>query len=356
MKSITELQDLNGKKVLLRVDFDVPIVDGKIQESFRIKKQKETIDYLLKHGARIVMMAHIKALDSFASIVPELQTILGHSTQLVLTIEEAASSSADFVLLDNIRKHPEEEKNDTAFAQRLAAGFDIYVNNAFAVSHRDHASVSAIAKILPAYAGLLIQQEVNELQKAVEAPAEGKIIIMGGAKASTKVPVIKNFLSKAEAILIGGVIANDILLAQGKDVGASLVDSDAKELLQDVDLTSDKLIIPEDFVVEDTKYLDIGPQATEKFCQIISTAKFIVWNGPMGMFEEERFAAATHRIAQAISDSGALSVIGGGDTIAAVNKFGLLDKYSFVSTGGGSMLAFLAGEKLPGLQALGYYS
>ncbi|MBX4211495.1 MAG: phosphoglycerate kinase [Candidatus Yanofskybacteria bacterium] len=353
MKSITDLQDLNGKNILLRVDFDVPVQEGKIGEPFRIEKQKETITYLLEHGAGMVMVAHIKDVDSFESILPEIQSILGQSIGFIKTLEDLPKASGKLLLLDNIRQYPEEEKNDPEFAKKLAAGFDYYVNNAFAVSHRNHASVAAIAQVLPAYAGFLIQQETQALQKAIDAPAEGKIVIMGGAKASTKVPVIKNFLFKAQAVLVGGVIANDVLSAQGKDIGASMVDHDAKELLVGVDLNNPKLIVPEDFVIEDGKYLDIGPQATEKFSQIISQAKFIIWNGPLGMFEEERFAQATKQVAQAIINSGAASVIGGGDTIAAINS--MLDKFSFVSTGGGAMLAFLAGEKLSGLEALHYY-
>ncbi len=356
MRNLKEAGDLTGKKVLLRADFDIPVSDkGQIEESFRIKKQKETLDYLIAQGAQVIMAAHISAVSSFADLMPQLHELLGHEVSFIKSISDIPhyfSTYAGPALLDNVRQNPGEEKNDPEFARQLAEGFDLYVNNAFAVCHRDHASVSGVPKILPSYAGLLIEEEVAELAKVTEAPAEGKIIIMGGAKASTKIPVIKNFMHKAEAILVGGVVANDILKQKGQDMGSSVVDSDLHLLLMNLDLNDSKLHIPEDFIVFDNKILDIGDQTMKKYLHLISEAKTIIWNGPMGLFENPMFAKGTHEIAQAIAMSSATTVIGGGDTISAVDGIHLLDKYSFVSTGGGAMLAFLSGDSLPGLTAL----
>lgn len=357
--SMRKIQDLagqlKGKKVLLRVDFDVPVVDVQIQEPFRIHCQKEMIDWLIKEEAQVVMVSHISAVDSFADLMPQLHILLGQEVGFIKDISDVAAYLASYAtpgLLDNIRQHEGEKNDDAALAKSLAQGFDLYVNNAFAVSHRKHASVHAIGQILPSYAGLLIQEEVRRLQQVIDAPSQGKVVIMGGAKASTKVPVIRHLLPQSEAVLVGGVIANDILKAQGKDVKASLVDEDAPTLLTDVNLNDPKLLIPADFVEDQQKNLDIGPQSIAHFQKVISHASLIVWNGPMGMFEDARFMGGTKAIAEAILVSGVQNVIGGGDTIAAVNQLGLLERFGFVSTGGGAMLAFLAGENLPGLEIL----
>jgi len=354
--------DLKDKKVLLRVDFDVPVSDkGQIEEPFRIKKQKETLDYLISHGAKVVMVAHIsdKSVNqSFAELISQLHIILGHEINFLKTVPEIGAYLENYAspaLLENIRKNDGEEKNDLGFAKQLAEGFDLYINNAFAVCHRNHASVSAVAGILSSYAGFLIEEETAMLQTVIDAPKNEKLLIMGGAKASTKIPVIKNFLDKADRILIGGVIANDILKAQGKDVRDSLVDENALELLSGLDLNNPQLILPKDYNISQGKMLDIGPEAIKEFSDIIKNYKMIIWNGPMGMFEEDNFAEGTRTIAQAIADSSATKIIGGGDTISAIDKFGLGGRFDFVSTGGGAMLAFLAGEKLPGLEALEYY-
>lgn len=350
---------LKDKKVLLRCDFDVPVKDGKIIERFRIKKQRPTIDFLLKQSS-VVIAAHIKAVDSFKKISTELQDLLGYNFDIIDTLGELGPKvrslkPGHLFLLENTRNWPGEEKNDEAFAKLLADGFDIYINNAFAVSHRAHASISAIAKFLPACSGFLVEEEVSQLGKMLDLPKDGKIFIMGGAKASTKVPVIKNFLDKAEHILVGGVIANDILKARGADIGLSVADENFEELLNGLDISDKRLVMPTDFNIHENKIYDIGPRTIAEYVSIIQGSKFIIWNGPVGLFEDERFAAGTNALIKAISKSGAHKVIGGGDTISAVDKLGLLDKFDFVSTGGGAMLAFLAGEKLPGLEALGYY-
>ena len=370
MKNLRQV-DLKNKEVLLRVDFDVPVSEkGEIQESFRIKKQKEVLDYLVEHGAMVVMVAHISDpdIDGFADLIPQLHILLGYEINFIRSISDIGAYLEYYAgpaLLDNIRKNPGEEKNDLEFAKQLATGFDLYVNNDFAVCHRNHASVSAITKFLPSYAGFLIEEEVAKLQNVFDAPKNGKLLIIGGAKTSTKIPVIKNFLDpeqsrqggsygagKADKILIGGVIANDILKAKGQDVGDSIVDEIASELLAGLDLNNPQLVMPKDFNIFENKILDIGPGAIKEFSEIIKNSKMIIWNGPMGVFENSQFADGTNKIAQAIIGSSAMKIVGGGDTISAIDKIGLMDKFNFVSTGGGAMLAFLAGEKLPGLIAL----
>lgn len=361
MRTLRYITGLKDKKVLLRVDFDVPVSEsGEIQESFRIKKQKEVLDYLVEYGARVVMVAHISDpdVDGFADLIPQLHILLGYEINFIKSISDICSYLEHYAgpaLLDNIRKNTGEEKNNPEFAKQLATGFYLYVNNDFAVCHRNHASVSAITKFLPSYAGFLIEEEVANLQKVINASKDGKLLIMGGAKASTKVPVIKNFLDKADQILVGGVIASDILKVKGQNVGDSVIDENASELLTGLDLNNPQLVMPKDFNIFQNKILDIGPEAVKEFSEIIKNSKMIIWNGPMGMFENPQFADGTNKIAQAISESSAVKIVGGGDTISAINRIGLMDKFDFVSIGGGAMLAFLAGEKLPGLEALEYH-
>ena len=373
MKTLSDIIDLKDKKVLLRVDFDIPVSDkGQIEESFRITKQKETLDYLINHGAQVVMVAHISDESvgkSFASLMPQLHILLGSEINFIKSVSDVGeylNNYAGPALVDNIRNPAvagegpafakasagKEEKNDPEFAKELAQGFDLYVNNDFAVCHRDHASVSAVTKFLPSYAGLLIEQEVAQLNKVINAPKEGKVVVIGGAKASTKVPVIKNLINTSEAILLGGVVANDVVKEKGQDMGSSIVDADAHDLLAGLDLNDPILVIPKDFIIFDNKILDIGDETMRHYMDVVSKAKTIIWNGPLGLFENPVFAKGTNEIAQAIVNSSAFKVIGGGDTISAVDKIHLLDKFDFVSTGGGAMLAFLAGDKLPGLEAL----
>jgi len=353
---------LKGKKVLLRCDFDVPVsADGVIQEVFRIQKQKPMVDYLVKGGAVTVMAAHISDEDtgSFNDLIPQLRKILGHEIKYFDALNDLEGlkrlEPGSLGIFHKLRDYKEEIKNDKKFAKKLSEGFDIYINNAFAACHRNHASVSAITEFLPSYAGFLVEDEVRELKKVMDAPRDGKLVIIGGAKAETKVPVIKNFADKAEKVIVGGIVANDILKEKGLDIGDSIADKNTKELLAGMDLNNNRLILPEDFNISDNKFFDIGPKSIAKYRDLIKNAKIIIWNGPLGMFEDPRFNSGTNSMAQAIADSGAFKVIGGGDTITAVNKLGLLDKFDFVSTGGGAMLAFLAGQKLPGLEALGYY-
>ncbi len=357
MKTFQEAGDLNGRKVLLRTDFDVPVLNQeyggqayKIQEKFRIEKQKELIDHLLNQGAKVLMVAHISSTPSFKNILSGLEEILGHKIEFFGNIENANPEKLG--LLENIRSFPGEELNDELLAKKLASGRDLYINNAFAVCHRNHASVSAITKLLPSFAGPIIEKEVCELQKVIDAPVEGKLIIMGGAKTSTKIPVIKNFMTKADVILLGGVIANDALVLRGYNVRSSVVDANFRELFEGIDINSEKIVMPEDFAVGEDKILDIGKQTIGAYKDFIAKAKLIIWNGPLGQFEIPTFAIGTKAIAKAIVESVAYKIIGGGDTIAAVDQAGLISSFDFVSTGGGAMLDFLAGKEMPGLKAL----
>lgn len=358
MRSTREL-NLENKKVLLRADFDVPVSEGEIKDKFRIEKQREMLDYLVNNGAKVIIVAHISSIDSFSDIVPQLHIILGKEINFIKKVEDISTYLNNYAgpaLLENIRQFSGEMKNDKEFAKRLAQGFDLYVNNDFAVCHRAHASISAIAEFLPAYPGFIIEREVGELEKAIETPSEGKVIIIGGAKASTKIPVIKNLLNKAEYVLTGGVVANDILKERGIDIGKSVSDEDSKELLKNLDLRGPNLYVPEDYNVSDDMILDIGDKTVNTYKKIISQAKMIIWNGPMGWFEKSGFEKGTYEIAKAIVESSAYKIIGGRETTYAVDNFGLSGKFDFISTGGGAMLAFLAGQELPGLKALGYYA
>lgn len=361
MRTVNDIPDLKNKRVLLRVDFDVPVSErDEVQEKFRILKQKPMIDYLVKSGAKVILVSHISDPDvsSFGELIPQLHLLLGREVGFIKTLEETEARLQELPeawLLENVRKFDGEKENSKEFAKKLSNGFDLYINNDFAVCHRKHASVSAIAEFLPSYAGILVGEETAQLRKVVDAPKEGKVVIIGGAKAETKMPVVKNFIDKAELILLGGVVANDVLKEKGQDMGSSVVDENSKELLSGLDIDNPKLLVPEDFIVFNNKILDVGEKTVKKYVDAISKASMIIWNGPMGLFENPAFARGTNELAEAIAGSGAYKIVGGGDTISALDKFGLLSKFDFVSTGGGAMLAFLAGKKLPGLEVLGYY-
>lgn len=373
MKILGEATDLKDKKVFLRVDFNVPVNNGEIGEKYRIESHhKETIDFLVSAGAKIGLVSHVE--NSFESVVDRIGEILGH--QLVFE-EDILNPKLDsqLTLFENIRKYEGEERNDPGFAEKLAKNFDLYVNDAFSVSHRKHASISAITKFLPSYAGFLVEKEIANLKKVLNEPAQGKTIILGGVKASTKLPVIKNFLSKTEHILVGGALANAIFKHRGIKIGSSFVDSEAESILIKLHLNDQKITLPQDIVVSNDKtgkslpdvrqvgdlkmdelILDIGSETIKSFSGIVRNSKVVIFNGPLGLAEVDIFSVGTKMIIDSIVRSGAFSVVGGGDTLALVEKLGSLDKFSYVSTGGGAMLEFLAGNKLPGLEALGYYN
>src|SRR3989338_3861715 len=332
MRLIRSVADLQNKRVLLRADFDVPVVNNKIIDSFRIEKQKENLQYLIQHGARVGIIAHASDISSFGPVVGQLGQILGIDINFVKNLEDFRNIPS-VALLENIRSFPGETSNDDALAKNLAAGFDMYVNNAFSVCHRNHASVAAITKYVSGYVGLLLDEEIANLQKAVTAPPEGKVVIIGGAKIETKIPVINNFMGKTQAILTGGVVGNEI-----RDKSMA---------------THPEVARPIDDVISEGKRLDIGPRTAGLYAKIISQANMVIWNGPMGLFEDERFFHGTRIVAEAIADSNAWTIIGGEDTISAVKKSGInLNKFKFVSTGVGAMLEFLSGKQLPGITAL----
>jgi 3-phosphoglycerate kinase len=375
--------DVKGKRLLVRVDFNVPLRDGKITDDTRLRESLPTIQYLIENNAKIILMSHLGRPKGKVSEELRMDVVAERLSQLlhrdiekvndcvgedVKTVANALHEG-DILMLENLRFHQGEEANDEVFAEQLAELADIYVNDAFGASHRAHASVVAITKFLPSYAGLLLQKEIEVLTKVLESPEKPFIAVLGGAKVSDKINLIKNLLPKVDSLLIGGAMMFTFLKAQGKEVGKSLVEEEkidvAKQLLQ-----NKKIIIPVDVVVannaesKETGFvtadkispekmgLDIGPKSVQLFKEKISRAKTIFWNGPLGMFEVDIFAQGTSEIASAIAASNAITVVGGGDTVAAADKLGLKNKFTHVSTGGGAMLKFLEGKELPAIAAL----
>lgn len=377
--------NVHGKRVFLRVDFNVSFDEkGKIKDDFRIKASEETIKHLVKNKAKVILATHWgrpKERDKAFSAeqlakrlgqnlkmkVKFVSDCIGHSVHVMA----ANLKPGEVLMLENLRYYEEEERNDERFAFKLASLAELYVNDAFSVSHRRHASIHAITHYLPSYAGFLMQREVDVLTKAYSHPKKPLVIVIGGAKAGTKIKVIKRFFGKADHILIGGVIANVILAAKGVTIGKSKVDQMISDELRDLDLTSLKLHLPIDVIVAkkiseqaktkiagvgtvagDDIILDIGPSTIDLFSHIIESASTVIWNGPLGYSEMESFAQGTNLFAEALCKSGAFKIIGGGESITAVDKLKLLDKVDFVSTGGGAMLDLLAGEPMPGLEPL----
>lgn len=364
MKTLNDHQFKN-KTVLLRVDFNVPLnPDGSVADTARIKETKPTIQYLGEHGAKIVIMAHfgrpqgkVNEARRFQPIVPMISSVLGCAVKyspdfIGPAVQQAIQQlkAGEVFLLENIRFYPGEEANDPAFARQLAGLGDIYVNDAFGAAHRAHASTAGVAEYLPHAAGLLMQREVEQLSKVLSQPEHPVVAIIGGAKISTKLALIKNLLPKVDKLLLGGALANTLLLAQGYAVKQSLVERDLVDTVKNI--FSDKLLLPTDVVWGEDRILDIGPNTVTAYSTIIRDAKTIIWNGPMGMFEDPAFAAGTLGIAKAVATSGAYSVLGGGETVSAIHQAGLQDQVSFISTGGGAMLEFLEGKQLPGIVCL----
>jgi phosphoglycerate kinase len=377
--------DLAGKRALVRVDFNVPLKDGAISDDTRIRAAIPTIQHLLQSGASVVLMSHLgrpKGVDpsqSLSPVVARLSELLGKPVVFAkdcvgpdVEAQAAALKPGDVLLLENLRFHKAEEKNDPDFAKQLAKLGDVYVLDAFGSAHRAHASVEAVTHFLPAAAGLLMQKEIDFLGKIISAPERPLVAIIGGAKISDKLPVINNLIDKVDKLLIGGGMANTFLKAQGYELGASLVENEsldaARELLA---CCSGKLMLPVDVVIADKfapdatsetvsigkiksgwMALDIGPHTQEQYRKALEDARMIVWNGPMGVFEMPKFAAGTNAVAQAVAAADAVSVIGGGDSVAAIEQAGLADQVSHISTGGGASLEFLEGKSLPGVAAL----
>lgn len=339
MRSILEAGDLKGKRVLVRVDWSVPISNGKVLNDYQIKKSFPTIEYLQKAGAKIVLLSHAeKDEDSLLNIFEYVKDFL----------PVTFVKPSDLVLLENLRQNKGEKSNSEKFAKELASLGDIFVNEAFSVSHRPHASVVGVPKLLPSFIGLQFSREIQELSK-VFYPKRPFLFILGGMKFDTKLPLLKKFINIADHIFVGGALANNFFKEQGKDVGSSLV-SDGEFGLTKL-LETGKIILPEDTIVEGGKILDAGPKTIENLKSKISTAKLILWNGPLGNYELG-YKVATLELAKLIAEFGHESIIGGGDTLAAIESLNILDKFSFVSTGGGAMLEFLATGTLPGIEAL----
>jgi phosphoglycerate kinase len=384
-KSVVDI-DVKNKHVLVRVDYNVPIKDGKVGDDTRIRAAMPTLDYLLQHGAAVILCSHLGRPKggpdpkfSLKPVADYLGQLMGKpvafAPDCIGPVAEAAAKAlkpGEVLLLENTRFHPEEEKNDLEMARKLASLADIYVNDAFGSAHRAHSSTEGVARFLPAVAGFLMEKEIQYLGQAIADPKRPFITILGGAKISDKIGVIRNLLTKADAILIGGGMANTFFKAQGYPVGDSLVEDEAldtaRELLKDattrmrlpVDVViADKFeadaqskVIPMGPVPDGWRILDIGPQTVAAYAKVIKNAGTVVWNGPMGVFEFPRFAEGTFGVAHAVADSHAVSIIGGGDSVAAIQQSGLVDKITHISTGGGASLEMLEGLDLPGVAAL----
>lgn len=378
--------DFTNKKVLMRVDFNVPLKDGVVGDDTRIQAALPSIKYLLEQNVALILCSHlgrpkgeVKAEFSLKPVAEYLDNLIPQKVFFAEdcvgpVAEEAAKKleNGSVLVLENTRFHAGEKKNDPEMAKQLASLAEMFVNDAFGTAHRAHASTAGVAVHLPAVAGLLMEKEIQYLGQAIEDPEHPFIAILGGAKVSDKIGVIRNLLSKADEVLIGGGMANTFFKAQGYPIGDSLVEDDvldtARELVKE---GANKLRLPVDVVIADDfaddaqqkvmptgpvpdgwRILDIGPDTAAVYGKAIADAKTVVWNGPMGVFEFPNFAKGTFAVAQSVADSDAVSIIGGGDSVAAVNKSGLADKISHISTGGGASLEMLEGLELPGLAAL----
>ena len=392
-KTVKDL-DVKGKKVLVRVDFNVPLSKeekGKIADDARIKAAMPTIDYLSENGAKVILMSHLgrpkgEANPEFAlkPVADYLENVYGDKFKFLpspVVVDEKVKEEVNkledgqIALLENTRYRKEETKNGEEFAKELASLADLYVNDAFGTSHRAHASNVGVANILPSAVGLLIEKEIDIMGKALEAPEHPFVSILGGAKVSDKIGVIENLITKVDTILIGGGMAYTFLKAQGKEIGKSLLEEDkmdlSLELIKKAEANGVEILLPVDVVIADKieagvdtevvdidnipadkEALDIGPKTAELFASKIKEAKTVVWNGPMGVFEIKEFADGTNKVAEALAESDAITIVGGGDSALAIEMAGLKDKITHVSTGGGASLEFLEGKDLPGITAI----
>ena len=384
-KTIRDI-DVQGKRVLVRVDYNVPVKEGKVGDDTRIRAAMPTLDYLLENGAALILCSHLGRPKgnpdpqySLKPVAEHLSTLMEKPVRFVDDCigpaAEAASKSlkpGEVLLLENTRFHAGETKNDLEMAKKLAALADVYVNDAFGSAHRAHASTEGVAQFLPAVAGFLLEKEIKYLGQAIANPEKPFVAVLGGAKISDKIGVIKNLLTKADSILIGGAMANTFFKAEGYPVGDSLVENEALDTAKEIlARAGTKFRLPVDAVIADKfeadaahktiptgpipngwRILDIGPETVSHYSKIIREAKTVVWNGPMGVFEFPEFAKGTFAIAQAAAESDAVTIVGGGESVAAVKQSGLADKITHISTGGGASLEMLEGLTLPGVAAL----
>ena len=384
-RSVRKL-DVSGKKVLVRVDFNVPVRNGEVTDDTRIRRALPTIRHLVKGGARPALISHLGRPKgepdpqyTMDPVAGRLEELLGAPVEKLDTavgpeVEEALNelNGEGVVLLENSRFYPGETKNDPEFSEQLAAPFDLYVDDAFGAAHRAHATTVGVAELLPAAAGLLMEEEIDNLNKVLRDPERPFVAILGGAKVSDKVAVIESLLEVADTLLIGGAMCFTFFKAQGYEIGESLVEDDyleeAKRLMAEA---GERLVLPVDVVVaeeieenadarvvrveeipSDMMGLDIGPETVEKFGGYITEARTIFWNGPMGVFEIDAFAKGTEGVARGVAEGEAISIVGGGDSVAAVRKLGLEKEMGFISTGGGASLEYVEGKELPGVAVL----
>lgn len=382
--------DVAGKKVLVRVDFNVPLANGRVSDDTRIKAHLPTLTALRDAGAKIALVSHlgrpkgtVNLKYTLEPVGEELAKLTGWPVRFVSDcigekVDEAVADWKDgeVLLLENVRFHPEEEKNDMEFAKKLVKNFDVFVMDAFSAAHRAHASTRAAAELIPSFSGKLIDREITMLSAARDEPKKPFVLILGGAKVSDKIAVVENMLKKADTILIGGGMAFTFLKAQGLEIGKSLCETEkldfAAKMLEEAKALGVKILLPVDAIVapefkadapakavkadaipQDEMGLDIGPETAELFAKEILAAKTVLWNGPMGVFEMPAFAKGTEAVAKALADAtanGALTVVGGGDSAAAIALFKMEDQVSHVSTGGGASLEFFEGKSLPGIE------
>ena len=391
MKKTVKDIDVSGKRVLVRCDFNVPMKDGVITDDIRITSALPTIKYLIENDAKVILMSHMgrpkgepKPEFSLKPVADRLAQLLGMDVVFAasdVVVDDSVRAKADelkpgqVMLLENVRYRKEETKNEEPFTGELASLGDIFVNDAFGTAHRAHCSTAGLAKYMPSVSGFLIEKEVKFLGDALEDPQRPFLAIMGGAKVGDKIPVIENLLKKVDSLIIGGGMSYTFFKAMGYEIGKSILDEEsidlAKELMKKAEDAGVKLLLPVDTVCAkefdndsesgvfdrdsipaDMMGMDIGPKTAEIYKTAIAEAKTVVWNGPAGVFEMPNFAAGTKAIAEALASSGAVTIIGGGDSAAAVEQFGLADKMTHISTGGGASLEFLEGKDLPGISCL----
>lgn len=390
MRSLRDAE-LDGKRVLMRVDFNVPMdKEGNILDDTKMRAAIPSMEYILAHGGKLILMSHLgrpkgkpEEKYSLKGVASRLDTLLKAPVSIAedcvgekVRAKVNTMNPGEVLVLENLRFHSGEEENDVEFTKELAALGDVYINDAFGTAHRAHASTAGIADYLPAYAGFLMEQEVKMLSSVLDSPQSPRMAILGGAKVTDKLGIIDNLLGKMDVILIGGGMANTFLQAQGKNVGRSLYEKDllaeALRLIEKAEQKKVKLLLPVDVIITDEisadaaatvvsvdevpdnmMIVDIGPRTMEHYKKEIFEAKTIIWNGPMGVYEYDQFAAGTREVTEAMADSSAVSVIGGGDSAVVAHDMGLEDKITHISTGGGATLEFLEGIKLPGVAACG---